>query len=117
MATRLPVPEYDPRHPKDSAICGTPAATLARKCILQRRRVVTFDGAHWVPWLPMRTDRHMLWVKRLWGQVRWDGTCPPWDHTTPKCPLSPLHHGTTIRKRLIHSMRWKVAFRNMWLST
>ena len=25
--------------------------------------------------------------------------------------------GTTVHKRLIHCMRWKVAFRNMWLST
>ena len=59
----------------------------------------------------------MLWVKWLWGQVRWDGTGAPWDHTTPKCPLCPLHHGDTVHKRLIHCMRWKVAFRNMWLST
>ena len=50
-------------------------------------------------------------------QVRWDGTGGPWDHTIPKCPLCPLHHGTTVHKRLIHYMRWKVAFRNMWLST
>ena len=59
----------------------------------------------------------MLWVKWLWGQIRWHGTGAPWDHTTPKCPLRPLHHGTIVHKRLIHIMRWKVAFRNMWLST
>ena len=59
----------------------------------------------------------MLWVKWLWGQVRRDGTGAPWDHTTPKCPICSLHHGTTIHKRLIHDMRWKVAFRDMWLST
>ena len=59
----------------------------------------------------------MLWFKWLRGQVRWDGTGAPWDHTTPKCPICPLHHGTTVHKRLIHCMCWKVAFRNMWLST
>ena len=117
MATRLPVPDYDPRRPEDIAMCGGPAPTPARKWILRRRRVVTFDGAHWVSWLPMRGDRRMLWVKWLWGQVRWDGTGTPWDHTNPKCPICPLHHGTTVHKRLIHCMRWKVAFRNMWLST
>ena len=62
-------------------------------------------------------DRHMLWVKWLWGKIRWDGTGAPWDHTTPKCPLWRLHHGTTVHKRLIHCMRWKIAFRNIWLST
>ena len=117
MATRLPVPDYDPQRPEDIAMCGGPAPTPVRKWILQRRRVVTFDGAHWVSWLPMRGDRRMLWVKWLWGQVRWDGTGAPRDHTTPKCPICPLHHGTTVHKRLIHCMRWKVAFRNVWLST
>ena len=117
MATRLPLPDYDPQRPKDIAMCGGPAPTPARKWILQRRRVVTFDGAHWVSWLPMRGDRRMLWVKWLSGQVRWEGTGAPWDHTNPKCPICPLHHGTTVHKRLIHCMRWKVAFRNMWLST
>ena len=62
-------------------------------------------------------DRRVLWVKGLWSRIRWDGTGAPWDHTTPKCPLCPPHHGTTVHKRLIHCMRWKVAFRNMWLST
>ena len=60
MATRLPVPEYDPRRPEDIAICGGPTPTPARKWILQWRRVVTFYGAHWVSGLPMRGDRHML---------------------------------------------------------
>ena len=117
MATRLPVPDYDPRCPEDIAMCGGPAPTPARKWILRRRRVVTFDGAHWVFGLPMRGDRRMLWVKWLWGKVLWDGTGAPWDHTTPKCPICLLHHGTTVHKRLIHCMRWEVAFRKMWLST
>ena len=69
MATRLPVPDYDTRCPKDIAICGGPTPTPARKWILPRRHVVTFDGTHWASWLPMRGDRHMLWVKWLWGQV------------------------------------------------
>ena len=80
MATRLPMPDYDP-------------PTLARKWILQRRRVVTFDGAHWVSWLPMRGDRRMLWVKWLWGQVPWDGTAhmsPPSRYHCPQTP-HPLH--------------------------
>ena len=59
----------------------------------------------------------MLWIKWLLGEVRWDGTGAPWDHTTPKCSLCSLHHGTTVHKRLIHCMRWKFAFCNMWLST
>ena len=88
-----------------------------RKWILKRRRVVTFDDAHWVSWLRMHGDRRMLWVKWLWGQVQWDGTGAQWDHTTPKCPICPLHHSTTVHKRLIHCMRWKVPFRSMWLST
>ena len=46
MATRLPVPDYDPRRSKDIAMCSEPAPTPAQ--ILQRRRVVIFDGAHWV---------------------------------------------------------------------
>ena len=62
----------------------------------------------------MRGDRRMLCVEWLWGEIRWDGMGAPWDHTTPKCPL---HHGTTVHKHLIHCMRWKIAFRNMWLST
>ena len=74
MATRLPVPDYDPRRPEDIAISGGPSPTPARKWILQRRRVVTFYGAHWVSWLTMRGDRRMLWVKWLGGQVRRDGT-------------------------------------------
>ena len=65
MATRLPVPDYDPRRPEDIAICGGPTPTPARKWILPRRRVVTFDGVHWVSWPPMRGDRRMLWVKWL----------------------------------------------------
>ena len=56
MATRLPGPDYDPRRPEDIAMCGGPAPTPARKWILQWRRVVTFDGAHWVSWLPIRGD-------------------------------------------------------------
>ena len=48
----------------------------------------------------------MLWLKRLWGQVRWDGTGAPWERAAPKCPLCPLHHGTTVHNRLIHRMRW-----------
>ena len=56
MATRLPVPYFDPRRPEDIAMCGGPAPTPARKWILQRRRVVTFDGAHRASWLPMRRD-------------------------------------------------------------
>ena len=63
MATRLPVPDYDPRRPEDIAMCGGPAPTPARKWILQRRSVVTFNGAHWVSWPPMRGDRRVLWVK------------------------------------------------------
>ena len=119
MAEHLPMPDYDPQHPEDIAICGgpTPTPALRRKWILHRRRVATFGGPHWVSWLPMRRDQRMLWVKWLWGQVRWDGTGTPWDHTTPKCPLCPLHHSNTVHKRLIHCMRWKVAFRNMYLST
>ena len=117
MATRLPVPDYDPRRPEDIAMCGGPAPTPAQKWILQRRGVVTFDGAHGVFRLPMRRDRRMLWVKWLWGQVRWDGIGAPWDHTSPKCPICPLHHGTTVHKHLIPCMRWKVAFCHMWLST
>ena len=117
MATRLPVPDYDPRRPEDIAICSGPNPTPARKWTLQRRRVATFDSVHCVSRLPMRGDRRMLWVKWLWGQVRWDGTGARWDNTTPKCPLRPLHHGTTARKRLIRRTHWKVAFRNMWLST
>ena len=35
----------------------------------------------------------------------------------PKCHLCPLHRGTSVHKRLIHHMHWKVAFHNMWLST
>ena len=116
MATRLHVPDYDPQHSEDIAICGGPTPTPARKWILQRRRVTTFDGVHWVSGLAMRRDRHMLWVKWL-GRVRWDGTGAPWDHTTPKGPPCPLHLVTTVHKRLIRCMRWKVAFRNMWLST
>ena len=84
MATRLPVPDYDAQRPEDIVICGGPTPTPARKWILQWRGVATFDGARWVSWLPMRGDRRMLWVKWLWGQVRWDGTGTPWDHTTPK---------------------------------
>ena len=34
MAMRLPVPDYDPRRPKDVAICGGPTPTPARKWIL-----------------------------------------------------------------------------------
>ena len=45
MATRLHVPDYGPRRPEDIAICG-PAPTPARKWILQRRSVITFDGGH-----------------------------------------------------------------------
>ena len=56
MATRLSMPDYDPQHPEDIAICGGPTPTPARKWILQRRRVATFDGAHWVSRLPMRGD-------------------------------------------------------------
>ena len=67
IATRLPVPDHDPRRAEHIAICGGPTPTTARKWILQQRRVVTFDGAHWVSWLPMRGHRHMLWVKWLWG--------------------------------------------------
>ena len=65
MATSLLVPDYDPQHPEDIAICGGPTPTPSRKWILERRRVATFDGAHWVSWLPMRGDRRMLWVKWL----------------------------------------------------
>ena len=36
MATRLPVPDYDPRCPEDIAMCGGPAPTPARKWILHR---------------------------------------------------------------------------------
>ena len=46
MATRLSVPDYDPRRPEDIAMCGGPAPTPLRKWILQRRHVVAFDGAH-----------------------------------------------------------------------
>ena len=56
MATRLPVPDCDSRRCEDIAMCGGPVPTPARKWILQRRRVVTFNGAHWVSWLPMRGD-------------------------------------------------------------
>ena len=35
MATRLPVPVYDPRCPEDFAMCSGPAPTPARKWILQ----------------------------------------------------------------------------------
>ena len=38
MATRLPVPDYDPRRPEDIAMCGGPAPTPARKWILQEVR-------------------------------------------------------------------------------
>ena len=70
VATRLPVPDYDPQHPEDIAICSGPIPTPARKWILQGRRVATFDGANWVSSRPMRGDRRMLLVKWLWGQVR-----------------------------------------------
>ena len=65
----------------------------------------------------MRGTHRMLWVWWLWRHIGWDGTGPPWDHTSPKCPLCPLHHGTTVHQHLIHYMRWKVAFRIMWLAT
>ena len=48
MATRLSVPDYDPRRPEDIAICGGPTPPRAWKWILQRRHVVSFDGAYWV---------------------------------------------------------------------
>ena len=51
------------------------------------------------------------------GERRSTGTELAWEHVTPKCPLRPLHHGTTVHNHLIHCMRWKVAFRNMWLDT
>ena len=34
MATRLSVPDYELRHPKDVAICGGPTLTQVRKWIL-----------------------------------------------------------------------------------
>ena len=59
----------------------------------------------------------MLLVRWLGVHLRWDGTGPPWDHTSQKCHMCPLHHGTTIHHRLIPCMRWKVALHNMWLGT
>ena len=60
MATRLPVPDYDPTCPEDIAVCGGPTPTPARKWILQQRRAAMLDGAHYVSWLPMRGKRRML---------------------------------------------------------
>ena len=114
MATPLTMPEYDPQRPEDIAICGGPP--------LRRENGSSSGGASPLSTVCSRypgcrcAGTDACWVKWLWGQVRWDGMGVPWDHTTPKCPLCPLHHGTTIHKRLIHCMRWKVAFRNMWLS-
>ena len=59
-------------------------------------------------------------MKWLRSQVQWDVTGSPWDHTTPECPLCPLHHGTIVHKHLIHCMHWKVAFCNtsgLWQDT
>ena len=36
MAMCLPIPDYDPTHLEDIAVCGGPTPTPARKCILQR---------------------------------------------------------------------------------
>ena len=67
MATCLPVPDYDPTHLEDIVVCGGPTPPPARKWILQRRRVATFDGTQWPSWLPMWGEQRMLWVKWLWG--------------------------------------------------
>ena len=42
-------------------------------------------------------------------------THPP--TTSPKWPQCPLHHCMTVHPRLIHCMRWTVAFRTMCLAT
>ena len=70
MATRLPVPDYNPTRPEDIVLCGVPTRTPTRKWILQRRCLATFDGAHWASWLPMGGKQRMLWVKWLLAQVR-----------------------------------------------
>ena len=57
-------------------------------------------------------------IKSLWGQVQWDGMGAPWERLTPKCPLCPLHHNTTVHQRhFIHCMRREVVFPTMWLGT
>ena len=77
MATWLPLPDHDPHHPGNIAMCGGPVPTLARKWILHRRRTVTFPGTHWTSWLLMRGTCRMLWVRWLWGHIRWDTESQP----------------------------------------
>ena len=86
-------------------MCGGPAPTPACKWILQRRHMVVFPDTHWTLWLPMCGTWRMLWVRWLWGHLRWDGTGPLWKHTSPKCSLCLLPHGTTVHQRLIHGMK------------
>ena len=46
------------------------------------------------------------------------GTCPMGRHgATMGSPLCHPHHGTWVYHHLIHSLRQKVAFRTMWIST
>ena len=112
-ATALPLPPCEPTEPSAIVICGGIAPTPAKK--LQRRRTFGFPGVHWVSWLPLKGTRRMLWLRWLWGNVRWEGCAPPWEKTTSLCPLCNTYHGSTAQLRLIQCPTWKLAFRKAWL--
>ena len=83
------VPGLRSHLPEDIAVCGGPTPTPARKWILQRGCVATFDSAHWASSLPMWGEQRLLWVKWLWGQVHWDGTGAPWSAPPPNAHSAP----------------------------
>ena len=76
-ATALPLPPCEPTEPSAIVICGGIAPTPAKKWVPQRRRTFGFPGVHWVSWLPLKGTRRMLWLRWLWGNVRWEGCAPP----------------------------------------
>ena len=53
---------------------------MQKKWIIATRHYDAFPGALWVSLLLLKGTCHVMWVKWLWGNKRWDGCGAPWDH-------------------------------------
>ena len=77
IAICLPLPPCDPLDPSPIVICSGIAPTPAKKWVLQCRRTFGFLCVHWVSGLPLKGTKRMLWLRWLWGNVRWEGPPTP----------------------------------------
>ena len=117
VAAKLPFSKAPLGTMDNITICNGVTPTPAKKWIIEYPNQVKWVGTHWMSCLPIRGTRRMTWTTWLWGNIRWQGTCAPWERCKKKCPLCGCTHGTTVHNRLIQCPVWEPEFRKVWTNS